>query len=63
MTNPQIYVYDFGYGTLRIDINRISITEKISKDGTYEGFGFACEFDFKLLEFTRKLKKFLETHP
>ena len=56
---PRLYLCDFGYGIQRYDIGNICLTEKISDDGIYEGNGLACEFNFRLLEWTRKIKKFL----
>jgi hypothetical protein len=50
---------DFGYGILRYDIARLSITERVSENGTYEGNGLGCEPDFQLLMWTRKAKKLL----
>lgn len=55
-----MYLCDFGYGIMRYDIARLALNERIAKDGTYEGQGLASEFDFRLLEWTRKVKKFLE---
>ncbi len=57
---PALYLCDFGYGILRYDIGRIAITEKHSDQGDYTGNGWCCEFDFKLLEFCRRLKEFLK---
>lgn len=59
MKESKLYLCDYGYGIWRYDIGRICITEHHSKDGDYEGNSWACEFDFKLLEFTRRLKEFL----
>lgn len=59
--NPKLFLCDFGAGVLRIDIDRISLTENIDyKNGDWKSWGIACDFDFKLLEFTRKLKEFLK---
>jgi len=60
MNDPKLYLCDFGYGILRYDIGRLSILEHHSKEGDYTGVGWGCDFDFKLLEFTRKMKDFLK---
>ncbi len=57
---PKLYLCDFGFGIQRYDIDKICITERISRDGIYEGNGLACEFNFRLLEWTRRVKDFLK---
>ena len=59
MKRHDLVLCDFGGGIRRYDIDRLCITEKIRDDGTYEGNGLACEFDFHLMDWTRKVKKFL----
>jgi len=56
----MIELCDFGYGVLRVDVGRISIVEKVSENGDYAGLSWACQFDFGLLEFMRRLRKFLQ---
>ena len=59
MQPPRLYLCDFGYGIQRYDIDRLALHEDIAKDGTYEGMGLACQFDFQLLAWVREVKHFL----
>ena len=57
--NLHLYLCDFGAGILRYDIARISIAERIDNNGEYKGNSLACEFDFKLMAWVRRVKAFL----
>lgn len=56
----QLVLRDFGYGIQRYDLGSVSLLENIDSEGNYRGNHWACEFNFKLLEFLRSLDKFLE---
>lgn len=59
--DPEIILRDFGYGVFRIDIDRIAIGIKVNcRTGKYEGLSISSVFDFKLMQFARKLDKFIK---